>query len=140
MEHVITDDAAALVTALECAPVDGSLGAELDLELAALKILEANRVLRQHLLSYDCVIQESLEKYRSGMRVQDVVRTMPPADAAIGSEVEVVDVFEARRALRKTLVTVLLVDGMPVEEVAATLKMPIDSVSGLATEIGMPHE
>jgi len=113
---------------------------DFDLELAAVKVLEANRVLREHLVNYDCVIQESLEMHRTGMRIRDVVRTLPPADAAIGSEVEVVGVFEARLALRKMLVIALLADGMPMAEVASTLKVPIANIGDIASDEGVRRE
>jgi len=113
---------------------------DFDLELAAVKVLEANRVLREHLVNYDCVIQESLEMHRTGMRIRDVVRTLPPADAAIGSEVEVVGVFEARLALRKILVIALLADGMPMAEVASTLKVPIANIGDIASDEGVRRE
>ena len=111
---------------------------EFELERATLAVQEANRELRQHLDDYDVVIQENLEKYRSGMRIRDVVRTMPPADATVGAEVEVIDVFEARRGLRRTLVAALLADGMSVNEIASIFKVPIESVCDFATETGKP--
>ena len=120
-------------------PVE-SVVTDFDLELAAVKVLEANRVLREHLLNYDCVIQESLEMHRTGMRIREVIRTLPPADAAIGSEVEVVGVFEARLALRRVLVVALLADGMPMAEVVSTLRIPIANVSDIASEAGVTRE
>ena len=102
--------------------------------------MKANRELRQRLDDYDVVIQESLEKYRTGMRIRDVLRTMPPADANVGSEVEVIEVFEARRNLRRALVAALLADGMSVDEIASTFKVSIVSIRDFANEVGKSVE
>jgi len=113
---------------------------ESDLERAAIKLLEANGGLRQHLDSYDYIVREGLEKYRGGMRIRDVVRTMPTADATIGSELEVIEVFEARREFRKNLVATLLADGMAVNEIASTFNTSIESICDIANELGIPIE
>lgn len=111
-----------------------------DLERAAAKLLAANGGLRQHLESYDQVIRQGLEKYGAGMRIQDVVKMMPPSDATIGSDMEVMEVFEARREFRKYLVGALLADGMAVDEIAATFKASIESICDLAVELGINIE
>lgn len=111
-----------------------------DLERAAAKLLAANGGLRQHLDSYDHVIREGLRNYEAGMGIRDVVRMLPAADATVGSEMEVIEVFEARREFRKYLVGALLADGMGVDEIAATFKTPIESIRGLAIELGIGPE
>jgi len=113
---------------------------ETDLDRAAMMLLQANQNLRRHLDSYDYVLREGLEKYRAGMRMTDVVRTMPTADATIGSKVEVIAVFEARRKFRKNLVAVLLDDGMPVNEIASKFNVSIRSIRDFANGLGIPLE
>jgi len=113
---------------------------ESDLDRAATKLLEANRDLRQHLDSYDFIIREGLEKYRAGMRIRDVVRTMPTADATIGSELEVIEVFESRREFRKNLAAALLADGMAVNEIASTFNTSVESICDIANELGIAIE
>jgi hypothetical protein len=113
---------------------------ESDLDRAATKLLEANRDLRQHLNSYDYIIREGLEKYRAGMRIRDVVRTMPTADATIGSELEVIEVFEARREFRKNLTAALIADGMGVGEIALTFNTSVESICDIANELGIAIE
>ena len=113
---------------------------ESGLDQAAVKLFEATRDLRQHLDSYDSIVREGLEKYRAGMRIRDVVKTMPTADATIGSELEVIEVFEARREFRKNLVATLLADGMAVNEIASTFNASIVSICDIATELGIPLE
>ena len=140
MERMIINDTIAFSPREALDSAAAVVSSELDLERAALASLEANRNLRQRLRDYDCVIEESLEKYRTGMRIRDVIRTMPPANMTAGSEVEMVDVFEARRALRKALVASLLADGMPVEEVATHFNVSIESICDLANDIGIPTE
>jgi hypothetical protein len=140
MRHMIQSLSGNTATMLDSDPSAKVVITDFDLELAAVKVLEANRILREHLLSYDCVIQDSLEMHRTGMRIRDVMRALPPADATIGSEVEVVGVFEARLELRRMLVVALLADGMPMAEVASTLKIPIATVSGIASEVGVTRE
>ena len=110
---------------------------ESDLDRAAMKLLEANGDLRQHLDSYDYIVREGLEKYRAGMRIRDVIRTMPTADATIGSELEVIEVFEARREFRKNLVAALLADGMAVPEIASTFNTSVESICDIAHELGI---
>jgi hypothetical protein len=113
---------------------------ETDLDRAATMLLQANQDLRHHLDSYDYILREGLEKYRAGMRISDVVRTMSTADATIGSKVEVVAVFEARRKFRKNLVAVLLDDGMPVNEISSKFNVSIRSICDFANELGIPLE
>jgi hypothetical protein len=111
---------------------------ELELEEAAMGVLAANQRMRHQLDAYDLVITESLEKYRSGMALLDVVRQMPPADATIGSEVEVIEIYDARRALRKMLVVTLLSEGMAIDEIARTFHIPIEHVCDIANEMAKP--
>lgn len=113
---------------------------ERDLERAATRVLAANERLRRQLDAYDLVIAESLEKYRTGMALLDVVRTMPPADATIGSELEVIEVFDERRLLRRALVVTLLDEGMAVEELARSFNITVESVCDIANEVGKPIE
>ncbi len=138
MEPMTTNDPVAFSPRNALDSAAAALSSELDLERAALAALEANRNLRQHLHNYDRVIQESLRKYRSGVRIRDVIRTMSPPDMAVGSRVGMVEAFEARRGLRKTLVASLLADGMPVEEVATHCGVSIESICDLANDIGIP--
>jgi len=111
---------------------------EHELEAAATAVLAANQRLRQQLDAYDQVISESLEKYRSGSTLLDVVRQMPPVHATIGSEVEVVEVYDARRVLRKALVVTLLSEGMAVDEIARTFRIPVENVCDIANEMAKP--
>ena len=110
------------------------------LDRAAVKLFEATRDLRQHLDSYDCIVREALEKYHAGMRIRDVVKTMPTPDATIGSELKVTEVFEARREFRKHLVATLLADGMAVNEIASTFNAPIVTICDTANSLGIPLE
>ena len=114
----------------------GRVHPKFGLESAALRVLEANRVLRHHLDAYDSVIQGGLADYRAGRRIRDIVATMPPSDVTVGSQVEVLEVFEARRALRMALVAGLLDDGMSVAELASTFNVSIASISNFANEVG----
>jgi hypothetical protein len=107
---------------------------ELELEAAAEGVLAANQRMRHQLDAYDLVITESLEKYRSGMALLEVVRQMPPAEATIGSEVEVIEIYDARRVLRKTLVVTLLSEGMAIDEIARTFRIPVGNVCDIASE------
>ena len=140
MDRMITNDSvirAAHDTDANPAPIHRT---ETDLDRAAMKLLQANEDLRCHLDSYDYILKEGLQKYRAGMRMSDVVRTMPTADATIGSKVEVIAVFEARRKFRKNLVAVLLDDGMPVNEIASKFNVSIRSIRDFANELGIPLE
>ena len=88
--------------------------------------------------AYDFVIEECLEKYRAGMKLLDIIMTLPPADATIGSELEAVHVFEARRELRRALVITLLAEGMAVKKISAIFNVPLQSVTDIAGAIGKP--
>jgi hypothetical protein len=140
VERMITRDSAAGAMATRRDPAPGPADVDSEVERATIAVQEASRELRQRLDDYDGVILENLEKFRSGMRVRDVVRTMPTADATIGSEVEVIDMFEARRRLRRAIVAALLADGMPVDEIASTFKVSIESICDFATQIGRPTQ
>lgn len=111
-----------------------------DLETAALAVLTANRSLRIQLDAYDFVIKECIDKYRTGVRLLDVIRTMTPVEATIGSELEAVHVFEARRMLRRALVVTLLTEGMEIDEISATFNVPLLTVTDIALEIAKPIE
>ena len=120
-------------------PQDGSAPPQLhDLESAALDVLAANRDMRIQLDAYDFVIEECLEKYRAGMKLLDSIMTLPPANATIGSELEAVHVFEARRELRRALVITLLAEGMAVKKISAIFNVPLQSVTDIAGAIGKP--
>jgi hypothetical protein len=138
VDRMITNDSVILVTQDTGAGPAPSQVTETDLDRAATKLLQANEDLRQHLDSYDYILLDGLEKYRAGMRISDVVRTMPTADATIGSEVEVIEVFEARRKFRMNLVAVLLDDGMSVNEIASIFNVTIESICDFANELGVP--
>ena len=140
MERMITNDSVSPVTHDTGARKSTPERTESDLDRAAMKLLEANRDLRQHLDSYDYIVEEGLEKYRAGMRIRDVLRTMPTAEATIGSELEVIEVFEARREFRKNLVAALLADGMAVSEIASTFNTSVESICDIANELGIPIE
>ena len=140
MDRMITNDSVILAAHDTGDGPAPSQRTETDLDRAAMMLLQANQDLRHHLDSYDYILREGMEKYRAGMRVSDVVRTMPTADATIGSKVEVIAVFEARRKFRKNLVAVLLDDGMPVNEIASKFNISIRSIRDFANELGIPLE
>ena len=136
VEHMITKDSTAGSNERRRDPAPRPPNLESELERSALEVLKANRELRQHLDDYDVIIQESLDKYHSGMRIRDVLRTMPPADATVGSEVEVIEVFEARQGFRRALVAALLADEMSLEEIASIFMVPIEGICDFANEVG----
>jgi hypothetical protein len=109
-----------------------------ELEDKAMKVLEENRLLREHLDQYDAVIRECIGKYRSGVQMQDIVRSMSSADLTIGAATEVMGLFDARRAFRSALVAALVVDGMSLEEVASTFKVSVESICYFANRLDEP--
>jgi len=109
-----------------------------ELEDKARKVLEENRLLREHLDQYDAVIRECIGKYRSGIQMQDIVRSMSSADLTIGAATEVMGLFDARRAFRSALVAALVVDGMSLEEVASTFKVSVESICYFANRLDDP--
>ncbi len=121
-----------------CSPEATPIGT--DLERSVDGVIEANRVLQRHLAAYDEIARVSLEKYRQGQQIREVVRSLPSAGASIGSEVEVIGVFDARRTLRRALTATMLADGMSVEEIAVTFKVSVEFVRGCAVETARPHE
>jgi len=126
--HKVDVEAAALIRKLS------------DLESAAMGVKNATNDLREQLDTYDFVVGESLSRAQAGMRIRDIVRTLSPAEAVAGSEVGVIKLFDARRALRKALVGALLADGMPIGEIASTFQVPIQSICDLADDEGKSHE
>jgi hypothetical protein len=139
VQHLITEDT------VRAGVADGPVGAKpvtpgLDLERAAMAVLDASQGLRRQLDAYDAVVRKSLDAYRSGVRVGDLIRAMPSTEVTIGSELDAVGVFEARRGLRRALVAALLADGIPVDEIAATFKVSIASVCDFANGVRLPLE
>lgn len=142
MERMITADSGmrrpdrgSTVTLVHAAAAKRRTPDSLDPEKAIEGILLATRELQSRLHSYERVLLVGLDQVRSGARISDVVQTLPADDRRMGTEVDVTEVFEARRTLRRALVAGLLADGMSVEEIAATFRVPVDGVCAFAAEV-----
>ena len=140
MDRVITDDSTVLgqLDAVVLPPGPADPGA--DLHGAVTQVLQANENLRRRLSAYDDVIRTCIERLQDGMAIREIVSGLSPGDATIGSEVAVIEVYEARRVLRQALVSALLSDGMPVDEVAVTFAVSVESVCNFANEVGIRFE
>jgi len=72
---------------------------------------------------------------RSGARISEVVEALPPDDRRTGAEVAMTEFFESRRTLRRALVAGLLIDGLSVDEIAATFRVPVEGICAFAAEV-----
>lgn len=140
MNRMITDDDIVRGLPDEVLPLGGPSDRGADLLQAVAQVLRANDNLRQCLTAYDEVVSACSERLHAGMRIRDIVTGLSPGDATIGSEVAVIEVYEARRTLRQALVSALLSEGMPVDTVAATFDVTVESVCNFANEVGIPFE
>jgi len=142
MERMITPDSRAKQTVVAPSslwdaipdPAD-DIPASLDPEAAIAGILAATRELTSRLQSYERVLVFANDLVRTGARISEVVEALPPDDRRTGAEVAMTEFFESRRTLRRALVAGLLIDGLSVDEIAATFRVPVEGICAFAAEV-----